>query len=84
MDTILGSMAIFGICLLAMALGVILQGKKLSGSCGGASEALQNKGLDKSCGFCVKKENDVCPSSEDNGELVRLATLGAPNRKKKF
>ena len=35
MATFLATAAIFGLVVLAMALGAIVQGKKLKGSCGG-------------------------------------------------
>ena len=77
MDLILPTLVFFGGCMLAMAVGILLTGKKLRGSCGQDSQS-----EDLSCGVCAKQEHDVCASSDDNGELVRLATLGAPNRKK--
>ena len=38
MATFLAALAIFGIVMLAMSIGVIVQGKKLRGSCGGSGK----------------------------------------------
>ena len=38
MATFLAALAIFGVVLSAMAVGVVLQGRQLKGSCGGAGE----------------------------------------------
>lgn len=41
MATFVASAVVFGIVITAMALGVILQGRRLRGSCGGSGEACQ-------------------------------------------
>ena len=38
MATLLATAAVFGLVVLAMALGVLVQGKKLKGSCGGSGK----------------------------------------------
>ncbi len=71
------SFAVFALAVAGMAVGVMVTGKRLSGSCGGAmgpdGEALGD------C-LCVRKENDLC-ASEPGNELVKLAELGYPKRK---
>ncbi|MCO4745748.1 MAG: hypothetical protein KC912_13225 [Proteobacteria bacterium] len=65
----------FGACMAAMAVGLLLNERELQGSCGGAGEALHEAhGI--SCGVCVKKEAEVCPSDDP---LVALAQIGHPN-----
>lgn len=39
--TLLATLAIVGLVFVAMALGAILQGKRLQGSCGGSGKACQ-------------------------------------------
>lgn len=41
MATFIATFVIFGFIVLAMALGVIAQGKKLKGSCGGSGKACE-------------------------------------------
>ncbi len=78
MELIVASICFFGLCMGGMGIGFLISGKKLAGSCGDDETHAK---LDVSCGPCVKKDSDVCPSSEENGELVALSTLGSPNRK---
>ncbi|TNE89899.1 MAG: hypothetical protein EP330_10030 [Deltaproteobacteria bacterium] len=70
-------MLFFAACMGAMAIGVVVSNRELQSSCGGAGEALHEvHGI--SCGACVKKENEVCPSDDP---LVALAQIGHPNPK---
>ena len=46
------SFAGFSLALLAMAVGVLLTGRRIQGSCGGLSNALTNTEGDKVCGIC--------------------------------
>ena len=39
MTTLLASMAVFGLAVFAMALGVVVQGRQLTGSCGATGES---------------------------------------------
>lgn len=39
MATFVATLAVFGIAVLAMAVGVLVQGKRLRGSCGGSGKA---------------------------------------------
>jgi len=39
MATFVATLAVFGIAVLAMAVGVLVQGKRLRGSCGGTGKA---------------------------------------------
>ena len=83
MDTLftslIGSVILFSMAMVAMSVGVLFSGKKLKGSCG-VDEDIAEK-LDLECGSCRNQEADMCPSSDANGDLVQLATLGTPNRK---
>ncbi len=38
METFLATLTVFGVVVLAMAVGVIFQGRRLKGSCGGAEK----------------------------------------------
>ncbi|MDH3685310.1 MAG: hypothetical protein OEP95_03745 [Myxococcales bacterium] len=41
LETFLATLAIFGVVVLAMSIGVIFQGKRLKGSCGGSGKACE-------------------------------------------
>jgi len=41
MATFLASLAVFGLVFGAMSLGVVIQGRRLRGSCGGSGEGCQ-------------------------------------------
>jgi hypothetical protein len=79
LNSLIGSIILFALAMVAMSVGVLLSGRKLKGSCGIDDDIAEK--LELECGSCRNQEADMCPSSEDNGELVQLATLGAPNRK---
>lgn len=66
----------------AMAVGVMLSGRHLKGSCGGAASQLGEEALLGDC-VCARKEADIC-ASDDGNELVMLAELGNPSRKDYF
>ena len=77
METLLAAFAVFAVAVAAMSVGVMLSGRKLSGSCGGVAN-----GTGEELGDCVcaRKEADIC-ASDDGNELVKLAELGNPKRK---
>lgn len=79
--TLLATFTVFTVALGAMALGVLLTGRKLAGSCGGvaAKEGLEAIG---DCS-CRRKEADLCASDEGN-ELLVYAEIGNPKRKDYF
>jgi len=81
MTTILLGFAVFAVAIVAMAVGVIVNGKKLAKSCGGSAEAVETDLLGD-C-VCVRKDADICASDEGN-EMVLLAELGNPKRKDYF
>ena len=62
MELILAT-AIFGVAMGAMSIGVMLNGRRLRGSCGGP-EVVTGTGEALSCGACPKKEAEVCPSDD--------------------
>ncbi|MCB1041302.1 MAG: hypothetical protein KDC35_00065 [Acidobacteria bacterium] len=78
MTTLLFTLTIFGLCFAGMAIGFIVRGISLKGSCGGAAEILG----EPSCGACAKKEKELCPSDDESG-LLRIAELGNPRRTEK-
>lgn len=79
MELLLG-FAVFAVAVGAMALGVVLSGRKLSSSCGGL--ATQGGELLGECS-CARKEADIC-ASDDGNELIKLAEIGNPKRKDYF
>ena len=64
MTTLVLTIAFMGICMLAMAVGVILTGKRLSGSCGGPGS--------DDC-LCEIEKRQACAAHERM--LARLASL---------
>lgn len=72
---ILLALVLFGVAMLAMAVGVVFSNRALRGSCGG-EEVRGPNGDALSCGACPRKERDVCPSSDD---VSSLAQIGYPN-----
>lgn len=71
------TLAIFGTAMFAMAIGLVLSGRVLRGSCGGP-EVLDAHGNPLSCGTCPKKEVDLCPSDD---LLIQMAQIGHPDPK---
>ncbi|PIE01882.1 MAG: hypothetical protein CSA81_09615 [Acidobacteria bacterium] len=71
---IIFTLIIFGICLLGLAIGVILKGMEIKGSCGGASRVVG----EDSCA-CGRRTKDICPSQDKSG-LLELAEIGDPGR----
>jgi hypothetical protein len=80
--TILLTFMLFAVALTAMAVGVLLSGRHLKGSCGGAANDVAEDSLLGDC-VCARKEADICASDEGN-EFVMLAELGNPSRKDYF
>ena len=75
MTELLLTLAVFGVCMLGMAIGVIARGRNLRGSCGGV-EVMGTDGDPLSCGACPKSEAELCPSDDP---LVALAQVGHPD-----
>lgn len=63
------TLGIFGLVMLIMAVGVLLQGRCLRGSCGGP-DILTADGTSLSCATCPKRKEQQAQRAE------RLATLG--------
>lgn len=77
MTTLLLTLFVFGSCMAAMALGVIVANRALRGSCGGI-EVHDADGEALSCGACPKKESAVCPTDDP---MVAIAQWGHPDPK---
>ena len=56
-----------------MSIGLILRNKPIEGSCRTSSALLEKHDL--SC--------EICPNSEENGDLISMATLGTDYKKRK-
>lgn len=52
MNTFLITFTVFGLAILAMAVGVILTGRRIQGSCGGLSSAVIGDDGEKRCSVC--------------------------------
>ena len=66
------TIALMGLAMLGMSIGVLLSGRSLRGSCGGV-DIVAVDGEVLSCGSCPKKEQAMCPTDEP---LVGLAQMG--------
>ena len=75
---VLLAIGLFGVCMAAMGLGVIVSGRRLRGSCGGDS-VHDPTGEALSCGACPKKQVQVCPSDDP---LVALSQSSHPDPSK--
>lgn len=74
--TFLLAFVLFSTAVAAMAVGVMLSGRKLSSSCGGLSK-LGEASTDCSC---ARKRADLCGDGADH-ELVELAEVGWPMKR---
>jgi hypothetical protein len=74
--TFLLAFVLFSTAIAAMAVGVMLSGRKLSSSCGGLSK-LGEASTDCSC---ARKQADLCGDGADH-ELVELAEIGWPMKR---
>ncbi|RMH03866.1 MAG: hypothetical protein D6702_04800 [Planctomycetota bacterium] len=70
----------FVLAVALMAVGVVVAGKRLHGSCGGV---VGPDGEEIGDCLCARKQVGICASAEGN-ELVQLAELGYPQRKDHF
>jgi hypothetical protein len=68
------ALALFGVAMFGMSIGVIVSNRRLQGSCGGV--VALGDGAEAACGACGKKAAEMCPSDDD---LVRLAQIAYPN-----
>ncbi|MEM6928138.1 MAG: hypothetical protein AAF602_14495 [Myxococcota bacterium] len=72
---ILLAMAIFGVAMAGMGVGVLFSDRSLRGSCGGP-DVVTADGEALSCGACPRNDADVCPTDEP---LVAIAQIAHPN-----
>ena len=72
---VLATIVFFGLCMCGMAIGVMVSGRRLRGSCGGDA-VVGPDGQQVSCGACPKKEAEVCPTDDP---LVALSQIAHPN-----
>ena len=73
------ALAVFGLSLFLLSIGVIFGKKHLhAGSCG--SNVIVN-GESLSCGACPSKSAEICPGGDKEG-YATLAQLGNPKRKR--
>ncbi|MDP7062538.1 MAG: hypothetical protein QF489_06370 [Planctomycetota bacterium] len=82
MPSLLAAFIVFVIAVTAMAIGVLVSGRKLAKSCGGLADAVEGDLLGGDC-VCARKDADIC-ASDDGNEMVLLAELGNPKRKDYF
>jgi len=82
MPSLLAAFIVFVIAVTAMAIGVLVSGRKLAKSCGGLADAVEGDLLGGAC-VCARKDADIC-ASDDGNEMVLLAELGNPKRKDYF
>lgn len=59
MQTLLATFVIFGLVMVAMAVGLIFRGKSLKGSCGGTGEA---------CGCSTRKRRACAAAAAESAE----------------
>lgn len=52
MSTYVIAFSVFLISVLAMAVGVMITGRRIQGSCGGLANAVTNERGEKVCGYC--------------------------------
>lgn len=72
---ILMTFLIFVGCFLLLSVGLIFNGKRIRGSCGGNQVKIKGETLE--CGACPKKEAQICESEDETG-FLRLAKQAHP------
>jgi hypothetical protein len=60
------TLALISLALLGMAVGVLVAGKRLKGSCGGLSAAMNADG-ERICGICGQEVGAIDPGSCEQG-----------------
>lgn len=69
---------LFALAVAAMGVGAMVTGRRLQGSCGGASAT----GVGGADCTCARKEANLCTDGPEQ-ELVDLAELGWPQRRER-
>jgi hypothetical protein len=77
MQTFLMTLAIIGIALIGMAIGVIVSNRALKGSCGGLGRVIGEE-----CGFCGRKDEceeakaKLCKDDHKHNHQASVITQG--------
>jgi hypothetical protein len=66
----------FAVCFAAMAIGLLLRGRRMRGGC--SDEPDVPDGRLAACGLCPKKKVNLCDTDDPSGlpEIAELSTLG--------
>lgn len=70
MEMFLVTLAAFGLAITGMAVGVMVTGKKISGSCGGMAGRVQNELGESSCSICGRSVEEQKASGCGDQELA--------------
>lgn len=79
MQVLILTIVLFALAMTGLAIGLIVKGTVLQGSCGGAMDKVNAAFGDHDaagCGVCSKKTAELCPSDD---EFVRIAQLAHPD-----
>ncbi len=74
---------IFGTAFVLLSIGKIITGKQISGSCSAGASLKEHGHEDASCGSCSNEDVKFYLSKDDPG-FDKVASLGYPNREKRF
>lgn len=87
MTVLLLTLAIFGVAMAIMAVGVVFSGKCLRGSCGGSEEIIGPDGEPIRCASCPRRKEDEArrrapqmqmaadEDDDEDGELMRPVAI---------
>ncbi len=69
MNTFLITFTVFGLAILAMAVGVLLTGRRIQGSCGGLNSAVIGEDGERRCSIC-----GITAEAQASGECAEEST----------